>query len=99
MVGSSSPSIPPVAVLNQPEPLPTALARDRPNDCLPCKITGAAAFIGLGAYSYFSGHAQLRQQRAEILKSGTIFGLRTRQMGITGIALSLVGMGLWRLAN
>lgn len=99
MVGSTTTSIPPIAVLSQPEPLQTALARDRPDDCLPCKVTGAAAFIGLGAYSYFSGHAQLKQQQAKILKSGAMIGMRSRQMGITGIAMSLVGMGLWRLVN
>ena len=99
MVGSTTTSIPPVAVLSQPESLQTALARDRPEDCLPCKVTGAAAFIGLGAYSYFSGHAQLKQQQAKILKSGSMFGMRSRQMGITGIAMSLAGMGLWRLVN
>jgi hypothetical protein len=99
MAGSSNPSIPPLTQLSQPEPLKSILAQDKPDDCLPCRVTGAAAFIGLGAYSYFSGHAQLRQQEAKILKSGTMFGIRSRQMGITGIAMSLVGLGLYRLVN
>src|SRR5450432_3882231 len=95
-----SPHIPPVSQLNQPEPLSTTLARDKPaEDCLPCRVTGAAAFIGLGAYSYFSGHKQLLEQQVKILKSGRMFGMKSRQMGITGIAMTLVGMGLWRLVN
>lgn len=99
MIGSKESSLPTVTQLNQPEPLQSALARDKPDDCLPCRVTGAAAFIGLGAYSYFSGHAQLRQQEAKILKSGSMLGIRSRQMGITGIAASLLGLGLYRLVN
>jgi hypothetical protein len=60
---------------------------------------GAAAFMGLGAYSYFSGHSQLKAQQAMILKSKSLFGLKSRQAGITGIALTLAGMGFWRLVN
>lgn len=99
MFGSNNSSLPSLSQLNQPEPLQSALARDKAEDCLPCRMTGAAAFIGLGAYSYFSGRAQLRQQEAKILKSGTMFGMRSRQIGITGIAMSLVGLGLYRLVN
>jgi hypothetical protein len=62
-------------------------------------ITGATAFAGLGAYSYVSGTAQLKAQEAKILKSKSMFGMKTRQAGITGIALTLVGMGFWRLVN
>jgi hypothetical protein len=62
-------------------------------------ILGAAAFMGLGAYSYFSGHAQLRVQRAKIIESKSLFGFKSRQAGITGIALTLAGMGFWRLVN
>lgn len=93
--------IPPVASLDSPEPLTTVLARDKEQieDCLPCKVTGAAAFIGLGTYSYFSGHSQLLAQQTAIAKSGSMFGLKSRQTGITGIAATLVGMGLWRLLN
>lgn len=99
MVDSNIPSLPSLSQLNQPEPLSKTLARDRVEDCLPCRVTGAAAFIGLGAYSYFSGHAQLRQQESKILKSGTRLGIKSRQMGITGIAMSLVGLGFYRLVN
>lgn len=62
-------------------------------------ILGAAAFMGLGAYSYFSGHKQLQQQRAAILKSGSMFGMKSRQAGITGIAFTLGAIGFWRLVN
>lgn len=55
--------------------------------------------MGLGAYSYFSGQSQLKAQQAKILKSKSVIGFKTRQAGITGIALTLAGMGFWRLVN
>ncbi|KAI9671926.1 MAG: hypothetical protein M1817_002343 [Caeruleum heppii] len=87
--------------LEQPEPLKQVLQHDRTqiDDCTSCRVMGASAFIGLGAYSYFSGRHQLRQQQAAIVKSGSRLGLQARQTGITGIAMSLVGMGIWRLVN
>lgn len=62
-------------------------------------LQGASAFIGLGVYSYFSGSYQLRQQEAAILKSSSIFGMRSRRLGISGIASMLVGAGIWRLIS
>jgi len=91
--------IPSVEELQRPERLQEVLAKDKPEDCLPCKVTGAAAFIGLGTYSYYSGHSQLQAQQAQILKSKSMFGMKSRQAGITSIAMTLVGMGLWRLVN
>ncbi|KAM3074664.1 hypothetical protein ACMFMG_008092 [Clarireedia jacksonii] len=85
--------------LERPEKLQDVLRKEIQDDCLPCRITGATAFIGLGAYSYFSGQSQLKAQEAKILQSKSIFGMKSRQAGITGIAMTLVGMGLWRLRN
>lgn len=59
--------------------------------------TGGGAFLGLGAYSYFSGMSQLEQQRAAIIKSNSMFGMRSRRLGITSISLALAWAGLWRL--
>ncbi|KAH8782571.1 hypothetical protein BGZ57DRAFT_925975 [Hyaloscypha finlandica] len=95
----ASSSTPRIEALSRPEPLKEVLAQDKVEDCLPCRITGAAAFMGLGVYSYFSGHSQLRAQQARILQSKSLFGLKSRQAGITGIALTLAGMGFWRLVN
>lgn len=95
--------IPPVAALDRPEPLTTLLQRDKEliaqQDCLPCRLTGSAAFIGLGVYSYITGQKQLMEPavQKEIAKSW--LKLRPRQMGITGIASTLVGLGIWRLVN
>ncbi|EPE34183.1 hypothetical protein GLAREA_07196 [Glarea lozoyensis ATCC 20868] len=75
------------------------IIRTDPDDCMPCRVTGAAAFIGLGTYSYFSGHSQLKAQQAAILRSKSIFGIKSRQAGITSIALALVGAGVYRLVN
>ncbi|KZF19060.1 hypothetical protein L228DRAFT_251622 [Xylona heveae TC161] len=93
------PSIPTLYQLEQPEKLEKVLEQDKPEDCLPCKVIGSGAFIGLGAYSYFSGQSQLRKQQAAIVKSGSMFGMRSRQAGITTIATVLVGMGVWRLTH
>ncbi|RKF61617.1 hypothetical protein OnM2_040058 [Erysiphe neolycopersici] len=86
--------------LNRVMPLDDALKESQRNeDCLTCKLMGATAFFGLGMYSYFSGRAQLRLQKDKILQSGTRFGLKSRQAGITTIAMTLMGMGFWRLVN
>lgn len=53
-------------------------------------------FFGLGAYSYFSGMSQLEKQRALILQSKSMFGMKSRQAGIVGISFAFVWMGLWR---
>lgn len=98
MAISSPPPPPRVQVLDRPEPLHEVLKNDK-EDCLPCKVMGGTAFIGLGAYSYFSGHHQLKAQQAKILKSKSIIGFKGRQAGITGTALALVGLGVWRLVN
>jgi len=90
---------PTIGELERPEPLHDVLKKDVTEDCLPCRIMGASAFIGLGAYSYFSGHAQLKAAEAQISKSKSLFGMKSRQAGITSIALTLVGMGVWRLVN
>ncbi|KAF8864931.1 hypothetical protein BDZ45DRAFT_580874 [Acephala macrosclerotiorum] len=97
--------LPQVQQLERPEPLQKVLAEDKVDDCTPCRVTatddstGSAAFLGLGAYSYFSGHSQLQAQRAKIMASKSIFGMRSRQAGITSIAIGLGLMGFWRLVN
>lgn len=63
------------------------------------RTPGASAFIGLGIYSYLSGHSQLRQERARILASKSLLGLRARKASITGLAATLVGLGVYRLVN
>lgn len=73
---------------NQLPPIPPR------NDSL--HLVGSGAFFGLGAYSYFSGMSQLERQRAAILHSKSMFGMRSRKFGITTISLGLVWMGLWR---
>lgn len=60
---------------------------------------GSAAFVGLGAYSYFSGLHHLERNKAAILKSGSRFGLQSRRTGLVGIAMALAGIGFYRLVN
>lgn len=91
--------IPSLATLDRPEKYQDLLKEDRGDDCMPCRIVGSGAFIGLAGYSYISGHSQLEKQRELILKSNSMFGMRSRRFGITGISLGLVWMGLWRFFN
>ncbi|KAG5980237.1 hypothetical protein E4U55_004260 [Claviceps digitariae] len=93
MAGDKVPSI---HALEKPENLQELLRQDRGEDCLSCRIVGSGAFFGLSAYSYFSGMSQLEKQRQAILQSKSMFGMRSRRLGITGISLGLVWMGLWR---
>ncbi|KAF9630198.1 hypothetical protein BFW01_g379 [Lasiodiplodia theobromae] len=85
----------------QPPPLSQILQDDRrqADDCTPCRVMGASAFIGLGVYSYISGHSQLREQRARQLAEKSLLGLRARKASITGLAGVLVGLGVYRLVN
>lgn len=57
--------------------------------------SGASAFIGLGAYTYWSGHRQLRLNEQQIINAGKV-NMAARRLGITGLALSLGGIGLYR---
>ncbi|KAF2257743.1 hypothetical protein CC78DRAFT_622373 [Lojkania enalia] len=83
-----------------PPPPPTlkeALKEDRfEYDCIPCQILGSGAFIGLGVYTYISGHNQLTKREALIRKSGSRLGMGGRRVGITGMAATLVGIGIYR---
>jgi len=40
--------------------------------------------------------SQLEKQRAVILQKNSMFGMRSRKLGIAGISLGLVWMGMWR---
>ncbi|KAL3424291.1 hypothetical protein PVAG01_03572 [Phlyctema vagabunda] len=96
MVWNSTPT---TKELQSQERLDVLLKQDKGDDCLPCRVTGATAFIGLGAYSYFSGHSQLKANQAKLLQNKSLFGMKSRQTGISMISFSLVGLGLYRLFN
>lgn len=57
---------------------------------------GSGAFIGLGTYTYFSGHSQLKAQEAVIKKSKSMFGMASRRFAITGTSAAMVGLGVYR---
>jgi hypothetical protein len=57
---------------------------------------GSAVFIGAGAYTYTSGHAQLKAQEAVIRKSRSMFGMASRRAAITGTSAFMVGLGVYR---
>ncbi|KAF2237952.1 hypothetical protein EV356DRAFT_508522 [Viridothelium virens] len=93
-------TLPPAIREDETDRLRDALARDRMiDDCIGCRLMGGGAFIGLGVYSFFSGRYQLRQRQAEILKSNSMFGMRSRQLGISGLAMTLVAVGAYRLVR
>ncbi|KAL1310658.1 hypothetical protein AAFC00_000925 [Neodothiora populina] len=82
--------------LDKPEKLQAVLDREMSQyDCLPCRVMGASAFMGLGAYTYWSGHRQLRLNEQKILQMGRA-NMAVRSLGITGIAAGLVGLGVYR---
>ncbi|KAK0517119.1 hypothetical protein JMJ35_000274 [Cladonia borealis] len=85
--------------LQQPEKLSKILEENK-RDCLSCRLVGAAAFTGLGAYIYISGRSQLLEQQHKLTtKAGTLGGLRARMAGTGLLASTFVGMGLYRLVN
>ena len=61
--------------------------------------TCSAAFLGLGAYVYWSGSKALNERRAEIIKKGARVGLRGRMAGLTLLSSSLAALGAYRLIN
>lgn len=61
--------------------------------------TGASAFIGLGAYVYYSGKQGLKERGHIIARQSGMGGLRWRLRGLALLSSSLVGMGLYRLVN
>ncbi|KAI5860774.1 hypothetical protein GGS23DRAFT_598992 [Durotheca rogersii] len=89
--------VPSIGILDKPEDLKELLKQDRGEDCLPCRIVGGGAFLGLAAYSYFSGQRQLELQRAKILASKSMLGMRSRKVGIAATSLGLAWLGIWRL--
>ncbi|RYP73480.1 hypothetical protein DL770_007773 [Monosporascus sp. CRB-9-2] len=89
--------VPSVGTLDKPENLDELLKQDRGEDCAPCRVVGGGAFLGLAAYSYYSGTTQLERQRAKILASKSMFGMRSRKMGIAATSLGLAWLGIWRL--
>ncbi|KAK4466527.1 hypothetical protein QBC42DRAFT_259134 [Cladorrhinum samala] len=89
--------IPKLSALEKPERLEDLLREDRGDDCLSCKLIGGGAFLGLAGYSYITGQQQLELQKAKIMASKSMFGMRSRSMGITGISLGLAWLGFWRL--
>ncbi|KLU86810.1 hypothetical protein MAPG_05819 [Magnaporthiopsis poae ATCC 64411] len=88
---------PSLSSLDKPEDYKELLKQDRGDDCLACRVIGGGAFFGLAAYSYISGHAELERNKALILKKNPMIGMRGRRAGITGIALGLAYLGVWRL--
>lgn len=62
-------------------------------------LLGSAAFIGLGAYSYHTGMANLRKQEQAIMKGATKYKMGSRRLGIVTISATLVGIGVLRAVN
>ncbi|RMZ66486.1 exosome complex exonuclease [Pyrenophora seminiperda CCB06] len=78
--------------------LHTAVKQDKAEfaDCTPCRIVGSATFIGLGAFTYVSGHSQIRANEAAIRASKSIFGVRSRGAAITATSAVMVSLGIYR---
>ncbi|KAI3546119.1 hypothetical protein CPAR01_03665 [Colletotrichum paranaense] len=96
MIGGGD-KMPTVGTLDKPENLDQLLREDRGDDCTSCRVIGGGAFLGLAAYNYLSGMGHVERQRAEILKSGSRFGMGSRKLGVASISIGLAYLGLWRL--
>ncbi|KAK7975684.1 hypothetical protein PG989_014147 [Apiospora arundinis] len=81
----------------QQEQSTTVSRGDGDGDCTSCRMIGGGAFLGLSAYSYWSGTNQLERQQAKILASGSRFGMRSRKFGITATSVGLAWLGIWRM--
>jgi hypothetical protein len=55
--------------------------------------------MAAGTYTYLSGMTSLRENKSAILKSGSLFGIKSRQTALAGTSLMLVGAGIYRLLN
>ncbi|KAB8224692.1 hypothetical protein BDV33DRAFT_199365 [Aspergillus novoparasiticus] len=75
------------------------LAEDQYDDCTACRVTGSAAFIGLGVYSYYTGMSNLQKQERTVMQSATKYKMGSRRLGIAAISATLVGMGIYRAFN
>ncbi|OAK99277.1 hypothetical protein IQ06DRAFT_294670 [Phaeosphaeriaceae sp. SRC1lsM3a] len=75
-----------------------ALKQNSPQfeDCTPCRVIGSATFLGLGTFTYISGHSQLKANEATIRASKSMFGMRSRRAAITSTASVMVGLGVYR---
>ncbi|KAJ5482853.1 hypothetical protein N7539_006299 [Penicillium diatomitis] len=76
-----------------------AMKEDQWDDCMSCRVTGSAAFVGLGVYSYYTGMNNLRKQEKAIMQGATKYKMGSRRLGIASISASLVGLGIWRAFN
>ncbi|KAJ5224470.1 uncharacterized protein N7469_007973 [Penicillium citrinum] len=83
----------------KPKDAKQALAEDKFEDCMSCKVMGSGAFIGLGVYSYYTGMNNLRKQEKAIMQSPTKYKMGSRRLGIATISASLIGAGIWRAFN
>lgn len=81
----------PCRVVGMPPLCPLLAAR--PALTLP---SGSATFVGLGIFTYASGHSQIRANAAAIRASKSIFGVRSRGMAITGTSAMMLGLGVYR---
>ncbi|KAJ5898903.1 hypothetical protein N7495_003647 [Penicillium taxi] len=83
----------------QPKDPKQVLTEEKYEDCTACRVTGSAAFVGLGIYSYYSGMNNLRKQEKIIMQSATKYKMASRQLGIATISASLICVGVWRAFN
>ncbi|RSH83939.1 hypothetical protein EHS25_005183 [Saitozyma podzolica] len=61
----------------------------REKDCLPCRLTGAAAFTGLGGYAIYEASRQGTFRRVRPPGSPVIGGQVTAVIGLVFISLGI----------
>ncbi|RXK42638.1 hypothetical protein M231_00192 [Tremella mesenterica] len=65
------------------------LPREKPEDCLACRLTGAAAFSGLGVYALYQANSMGTFQRMRPPGSPLIAGKITAVLGLVFVSLGL----------
>jgi hypothetical protein len=73
----------------QPEPQPSLAAA---KDCLPCRLTGAATFGGVGTYALYLAHQDGAFSKIR-RKGGSVVGSRLQVI----LGVTFLGLGLGRL--
>jgi len=88
---------PTIVQLEKTEKLKDVL-RSEADNCLPCKLVGAAAMFGMATYIFISGRRSLMSRAPEIARKSRT-PIEYRLMGLGTLSGAFVAMGFYRLIN
>jgi hypothetical protein len=73
------------------------VAAQNPKDCLPCKLTGAATFGGVGTYALYLAHKDGAFRKTPVLRKAGSVGPIGNKLQV-GLGVVFIALGLGRLA-